>query len=527
MKIKTNRIEDGSAISAMPWILPVIVWFAVVAWRPWFTGFYHDDWTVLQPLSHGNALKLFEEQASRPIYALLLVSVRLVLPMDPFYYQGLLVILLACSALAIGLFAQRLANHFVVNTETASWAGAVSASIWLATPWDLGVSVWPTTFPAQISVIGFCIVGAITLGNDSTRAKLEKALPTFLAISLISELFWLSFIPLTVLLIALGSGFIDWRKQKETVLLFVGFGAVQVFLGAFNRLLVFFDIGTNRSFNPSFIDTTLLSLRLLPSEFSRAVVFPQLMGSIVIFLLVGIVICAIFHKKRNHVFGVLIGIGVGCLISTMLFALARYRVESIGVFSRTTIVITVWLSLIPALAIAVTEKVSSWIKWSLRGITILLLVGFSLSSVINLQGWIRSWEFQKDLLRSFPAEEIVSEAEYDSFILVDAARPENSVEGLEGFWDLGDALLSQYPVLKVRIAREILPGRPRRFATVLDRNNKQTSWDGVEVVQSWCHSPNEALWRLPAPSQVYLWNYSAQQFTRLDNPVQLGCEKSR
>ena len=93
MQIRTNRIgadsSNGAAawikrqiseIKSMPWVLPVIVWLAVVAWRPWVTGFYHDDWTVLQPLSHGNALKLFEEQASRPIYALLLVSVRLVLP---------------------------------------------------------------------------------------------------------------------------------------------------------------------------------------------------------------------------------------------------------------------------------------------------------------------------------------------------------------------------------------------------------------------------------------------------------------
>lgn len=535
MQIRTNRIGADSSngavawikrqileIKSTPWVLPVIVWFAVVAWRPLIAGFYHDDWSVLQPLLAGDALKLFEDQASRPIYALIIVSVRQILPMDSIYYQGLLAILMACSALAIGLFAQRMSNRLATNSETASWAGAVSASIWLATPWDLGVSVWPTTFPAQISVIGFCVVGAITLGNDSTRVKLAKALPTFLAISLISELFWLSFIPLIILLIALGSGFSNWRKQREVISLFIGFGVIQVLLAAINRMLVFLGFGVNRSFNTSVLETTWLSLRLLPSEFSKAVVSPLFFWAIGIGLVVGLIVCALFHPRRKIIAGVLLAIGVGCVISIFLFALAGYRVESIGIFSRTTVVISVWLSLIPALAIAVAEKFNSWIKWSLNSASVLLLLVLASSSVVNLQAWSRSWQFQRDLLSSIPAEELIRMAEKDSFILVDADRPGNSVEGLEGFWDLSGALFIQYPALRDRFSSK----RNRHFATIVDRSKKQTTWDGADIVQSWCHSPQVALWKLGAPSQVYLWNYSARKLTRLDNPVKLGCEKS-
>jgi hypothetical protein len=507
----------------MPWVLPVIVWLAVVAWRPLIAGFYHDDWSVLQPLLAGDALKLFEDHASRPIYALIIVFVRQLLPMDPVYYQGLLAMLMACSALAIGLFAQRMSDRLTTNSGTASWAGAVSASIWLATPWDLGVSVWPTTFPAQISVTGFCIVGAITLGSDSIRVKLAKALPTFLAISLISELFWLSFIPLIILLVAFGTGFSNWRKQKEAILLLIGFGGIQVLLATLNRMLVFFGFGINRSFNTSVLETTWLSLRLLPSEFSKAVVSPFLFWAIGFGLVAGVIVCALFHPKTKIIAVVLLAVGAGCLISIFLFALAGYRVESIGIFSRTTVVISVWLSLIPALAIAVAKEFNSWIKWTLNSASVLLLLVLASSSVINLQAWRKSWQFQKALLSSIPIEELNRMAEKDSFILIDADKPESAVEGLEGFWDLSGALFTQYPALGDRFASK----RNRHFATIVDRSKKQTTWDGAAIVQSWCHSPQVALWKLSAPSQAYLWSYSARQLTRLDNPVQLGCEKSR
>lgn len=535
MQTKTNRIwansfygnaawikRQISLIKSTPWVLPVIIWFAVVAWRPLVAGFYHDDWLVLQPLLAGDAFSLFEAQASRPVYALIIVCVRQLLPMNPLYYQGLLAILMACSALTIGLFSQRMSNRLANNSKMASWAGAVSASIWLATPWDLGVSVWPTTFPAQISVVGFCIVGAVTLGNDSSRAKLTKVLPMFLVISLISELFWLAFIPIIILLIALDTEFSNWRKQKEAISLFIGFSSIQILLAALNRLLVFLGLGTNRSFNPLVLETTWHSIRLLPSELSKAVVSPLVFWTIGFFLVGGLIVSTSFHTKRKVIAGVFLAIGVGCLISILLFALAGYRVQSIGIFSRTTVVISVWLSLIPALAIAVAEKFSAWVKRSVNIASALLLLVLAFSSVINLQAWSRSWDFQKALLSSIPVEELNRMAEKDSFILIDAEKPENSVEGLEGVWDLSGALFVQYPALRDRFASK----RNRYFAALVDRSKKQTTWDGTDIIQSWCHSPQVPLFQLGAPSQVYLWNYSARQLTRLDNPSQLGCEKS-
>src|SRR5450830_926036 len=125
------------AVMIKPWMLPIVIWLALVCWRPLVVGFFHDDWIVLQPLLADDAFKLFVDQASRPIYATIVIFARLVMPMDPFYYQVLLTILLAFSALAIGMFARRIANCVGANDKLASWAGAAAASMWLATPWNL------------------------------------------------------------------------------------------------------------------------------------------------------------------------------------------------------------------------------------------------------------------------------------------------------------------------------------------------------------------------------------------------------
>jgi hypothetical protein len=285
--------------------------------------------------------------------------------------------------------------------------------------------------------------------------------------------------------------------------------------------VVFFGFGINRSLNPSVLETTWLSLRLLPSEFSKAIVFPLFSWTVIFGLITGLILCTLFHPKTKIIVNVFLGIGFGCLISIFIFALAGYRVESIGVFSRTTVVISVWLSFIPALFIGVADKFSSWFKWSLNSAPVLLLLILASSSIVNLQAWIISWDFQKELIKSIPVEELIRNAEKDSFVLVDVNKPKNSVEGLEGYWDLSSALLNQYPALREVFATN----RNRQFATIIDRNRKQTTWDGSEIVQSWCHSPQTTLWKLGAPSQVYLWNYSTRQLTRFYHPFKLGCEK--
>ena len=186
------------------WLLPALLWLAVVAWRPAVLGFYHDDWATLWPMSAGVFAKFMLEQASRPVYGALMSAARLALPADPLAYQILLVVLIGASAAAIGRLGRRIAVLAGAVPSAATWAGIFAATTWIAIPWGMGVSVWPTTFPAQISVLAFCAMALAVLRETSLRRRALTALPIFFFASLISELFWLSFLP--VLLILLGTG---------------------------------------------------------------------------------------------------------------------------------------------------------------------------------------------------------------------------------------------------------------------------------------------------------------------------------
>lgn len=533
MPIKKNQYKfiPDSLVSNLgrfnpliPYLLPVFIWFIAVAWRPWFIGFYHDDWAVLQPLLPGDASKLLEQHLSRPFYVFIILVTKSLLPMNSFYYQALLVFLMACSAVAVGAFAKAIVAHITTQSSTLVWASCIASSVWLTIPWNLGSTVWPTPFPGLISVTGFCIMGCILLGNDSTKVKLFKAIPVFICISLISELFWFSFLPVTLMFLYSRGKDLTRKNIWQFFITLFCFGVAQICLGLINRLIVYFGIGSNRVFNSSFIGSTWLSLSVLPSELSRAVRYPSIFWATIIFLGIIVLVSAMTHPRKKTILSILFAIALGSILTLMLFALAGYRVETTGIFSRTTIVLSLWLSLLPAVLIATTESSRLWIKRIINFSLAALLMVLIISCIHNLQSWAASWEFEKKLLNSIPYSQIASEAKQDAFLIVDAGlSSDNAVEGVGAYWDITGALFVLYPELRSKFAAS----RGRPFATMLNGNKWRTIWDGEQVSQYWCGNakPEMVLWKLDAPSEVLLWEYSSQKLTHYVKPFQMGCNK--
>lgn len=504
-----------------PWLLPVFVWCAVLSWRPWFLGFYHDDWMTLQPLTSSEAVKVLLDQISRPVYGLSLVLLRGVLPFDPFYWQFALAFLIAGSAVFIGFFARTLARTVADDDRVATWAGAFSACAWIAMPWNLGISAWPTTFAAQISIMGFCLIGQYVLGADALGKKMCKALSVFILISLISELFWMAFVPLILMHLYRQKALRFRDRLKEAAYLFGGFCVAQFLLLLFNRLLVYVGVGVNRSLNGAWFDTSWQSIKLMPTEIQSAVLWPDMFFAL-IWISLALLLIGAALRKNVFLYACVVAIVGGCMISILLFAFAGYRIQALGVFSRTTTAISFWLSLLPALIIAIAAQFHRYVLQAVS-ILMLLLVGFlSASSVQNTQAWRKSWEFEQQVFKAFPGKTLAGNAAPESFVLVDASRPKDTVEGLEAYWDVSGALLATHPELGERFSSS----EHRYFASMLNAENFRTTWDGKELVQSWCHTPGVAVWKLKAPSDLYLWRKSDGTLSKLSAPVQLGCGHS-
>jgi hypothetical protein len=520
-----QRTEEESGRRArwrglpLAWLLPAVVWLLVVAWRPSVLGFYHDDWATLRPLSADLFATFMIEQASRPVYGMLMSAARLALPADPLAYQTLLAVLICASALSIGLLGRRIAALAGAAPSAARWAGAAAAATWIAIPWCLGVSVWPTTFPAQVSVVAFCAMTLAVLRDVPLRSKLLTALPIFLFASLISELFWLSFLPVLLILLATGRRWVDRERIRELVILGIGFVAVQGLLVLQNRLWVMLGVGINRSLNAAWLDTAWLSLSLIPSEFSKAVLYPEAAAALLTGMLCVALVGAALARRMRFVIVTLVAMAAGMLVSLLLFALAGYRAESIGVFSRTTVVMSVWLSLLPALAVAGAAGRPAALQVASALLVLALLVILAVSTVRNTDAWITSWRFEQELLDSLPVDRL-RQARPGSMLVIDAHKPDGAVEGLEGFWDASGAVYLRKPELR----SVFMPLKYRDAVAIADVSKKLTTWDGKAVMQAWCHSPGSPLWSLPASAEVYVWSYPARQLVRLDAPATLGCK---
>jgi hypothetical protein len=390
--------------------------------------------------------------------------------------------------------------------------------MWVTIPWAMGVSVWPTTFPAQISVIGFCAMALAVLGEAPLRKRAVAALSVFLLSSLISELFWLSFGPLLLMLLGTGSRLSDRSKVREVAIFSIGFVAIQGLLVLQNRLWVWLGVGINRSFNAAWPETARLSASLVPSEFTHAVVFPQAAALLLGAMLIVAVAGALDGRRMLFVACTLVAMAGGMLVSLLLFALAGYRVEGFGIFSRTTVVISVWLCLLPALAVAGASRRPAQLRLVSALLVLPVLVLLAASAVRNTQPWIASWRFEQALLDSLPLDRL-SQAKPGSALLIDATKPEGAAEGLEAFWDTSGAIYLRRPDLRMVFS----PDRLRHFATTADMGKKQSSWNGKELAQAWCHSPDAPLWSLPATGEVYLWSYPAGTLVRVEPGSRVGC----
>lgn len=511
----------GAFWNKRPWLVPVCLWLAVVSWRPAVLGFYHDDWCVFLPLESGDVFSEFSQFASRPVSSGMGVLVRWLIPMNAVYYQILLALLMILSAYAISAFAQSVIRLLRPEAPEEKWAGALAASMWILTPWDLGATVWPCTFPLHITIAGFCLMSVILLGESSPWRKLLKTVPIFIFISLIFENMWMAFFPLICLYFLY-----EWQEKGKrnyrSFLLMMGvFGSVQAGLLLYNRILAHIGVGINKSYNPDFILVLFHSLKWLPNELTKAVFFPPLFWALVLCMFAGLAYGAWHHPKRHLALGILFGIVAGCLLSMLIYAGASYEIKCTGIFSRTTATISAWLCLLPALLLAIRRGLRPWMQRGMMVVLPLLMVVLLASTIRNIGAWGRSWEFQKTLLSQVPALKAFTPPEECSLLIVDAEGPANATEGLDAFWDISGALLAYYPELA-----KLLPNPSQKnFAVMMDAKRKRMAWDGTKLTVTWCKDPNAVIWILDAPGKVGVWDMKRNRLEYHDKPFLLGCDR--
>jgi hypothetical protein len=526
MTVHISHPRNGVTLSSYAaGLVPIAAALLVVAWRPWWLGFYHDDWWMVARGPDPTFFADFTDQASRPLYFLLISTLKQVLPPTTLPWHLLLAGLVIGNAVLIGHVGRRLATVMAAGPASAQWAGGLGAAIWLCCPWALGATAWVTPSVGQIAISLFCLAALTLLSDRPVRQKLALGGGLLALAYLINELFWLAFVPLLFVpavrdLLHQGSS-----ALRPLLLLLLGLLAVQALPIILNRGLVAYGVGINRSFNVQWLELALLSVRMVPMEIDRAILFPgafwSLTGLLALAAVAGLVAALRAGRWREAAVALAgaVAIFTGCIGSLILFALAGYRLESLGVFSRTFITFSVWISWVPAVVLALAEGL---LRWPQRAVVIVCigLVGLmGASTIVRLRDWQMAWENQQAQLAALPVDRLEANARPGSFIVILLPERAGPVEGIEAFWDMTGAFVSRAPGLVARLADP----EQRIFATAARLSKHRVVWDGSKMIMSWCPPQAGELWSLKAKTTLIVWDSVRQALSTFDRPVTFGC----
>lgn len=506
-------------------LLPLLAAVLVVAWRPWTLGFYHDDWWMIARGPEASFFTDFTDQASRPLYFILITALKQVLPATPLPWQILLSGMVTVNAALIGLVGRRMAVVMGAELGTAWWAGCLGAAVWLCCPWALGATAWVTPAVGQVAIGLFCLAALVLLSERTTGQKLLWGGGLLALGYMINELFWLAFVPLLFAPAARDLMRHGASALRPLVLLITGLLAVQALPIALNRVVALLDVGINRSINAQWIDLAFHSARLVPSEINRAVIFPgafwSLTGLLGLVAITRLVMVAKDGGGRSAlvILAGLLAIISGCVGSLILFALAGYRLESIGLFSRSFIVFSVWISWMPAVLLASVDNFSLWSRRVMIAGCAALVALLGVSTIVRLGDWRIAWEDQQAIIAALPIDELKTNSRPGSFIVVLLHERTNPVEGIEAFWDMTGILISRAPDLVARLN----DSDQRMFATVARLGKHRITWDGSMMTMSWCPPQSGDLWSLPAKANLVVWDAVHRRLSTFDRPVAFGC----
>jgi len=485
----------------------LIVWAIFVAWRPVILGFYHDDWSLLTVASPYGAPLLSGGGQTRPLYVGLGYLAVTLFGTNTYLWHTYGALLVLVVAMILYLCGYEVAKALNPDNGSARFAAMVGAASWMLFPWGLGYAAWPVMFPGlwQVGLVG--LSAWLVLLDSRKPANLVVAALALVASTLIYEAFWLSFLPIALLALA-----VDQKKSVWNAI------RVALALGLPQSLVICWSlyVGSIGGGGGKRVNTRLLDLLgQLPTRLAQwsgldvAIVY----GLLCIALL-GLALIIWLYIRNRAISLILVATTSGILISAIIFSAAGYALTPSGVFSRTFIAINLWLAVLIAALFAVAAGTQMLGK-AYRAVGVAALVVLGVFSVSETLRWAESWEFQKAFLAGVPEAATTLGAQSDILVLEMPDRV-GRIESIGAFWDATAAVYMMAPKL-----REAIEG-DRLWVTVSRAAEWRTHWDGEELTQYWCREPETPLWKRSA-AVAYSLAPGTSRLEVIEADTSLGC----
>lgn len=374
--------------------------FATVAiatqvWQPFVLGFYHDDWALfVQPRLHPADTWFFgPSNPDRPGFALLTKAIVTLWNGEPATLHLMKIAITSSACAAIALTALTYQRAFGVTSPALAISGA---AFWLVAPWSLGYSLWPTAAFANMAVL---LLGVSTIALErwiATRAfaALILSVLTYAASLSFYQSTWLAIFPFLAIL-----GLRDvWQRRpsRPAIIAFVLLGAVQIAAAAQSFL------SSPKAPNPQVVHLFLENLKRVSKLGVSA------FGSTGNNLMLAAVGCALLvvclrawsrgpQSRIRLIGGVLLFLsGIGA--TSAVYAAANYGFDTVGVFSRTTQMVNVWIAIAGALLFAPPPGDESRVRYIGPALSLAIVVACCAAYWPAARPWLRSWEMQRAIL---------------------------------------------------------------------------------------------------------------------------------
>jgi hypothetical protein len=513
------------------------VWLVFYLPRIWRFGFYDGDWVDLMRIKPFDEIWHFF--SSRPIAILVFYVLPRLIGDHAAIWQSLLC---ASMLLASVLFYKVLIRvGLLLERPVAMPIGSyrlsadVVAACWLLFPWTLGWTAWPTMLMGQLALLFFLLSMHLLL-NAETRWQVVAAALAYALCVFTYEPFYLAFLPFLVIL------FVS-HQRRHLWLATISLLSIQITAAGYNRLVAHMmaNDGPGKKVDFSAVLDAVGRIRgLLKALCYAAPETSKLISNSILLMIVAtgvlLVLLARSGQKRTAwrysavlLFGFLM-----ISASVVQYGLATYGISGIGVGSRTTIAISIWI----AVLIFVFLRAGSFLKTPMVrpasvSLIALLMAGCAMALYHQNTLWAFAWRESVRTVEAAPAAEMAKLPADATIVYVGPTDIETF--NYLGRWQVWVGLPTYHPELRlpsaegdtteagdlkpqvVRLTRS--PETPVTIRSALAKSSYHTlSWDGQELVLA---SPGFWTEKFHA-SLVYEWDAYRGTLRRMEPNTPFG-----
>jgi hypothetical protein len=498
--------------------LILLAWLILYATRPFYLGLYRDDWWSLVEPVHATKPFSYERlrqfvgfstnYGPRPLMGITTFLASSLVGASPHGHQFVSCVLVLAAALSLRAWLKALAP---VPAARGAFAADLAVIAWLAMPWMLGITVWPTASHNLVAQILFTEAARRLLRHDQlTRRTIALYTVLLIACGLTYEAFYFQMFPLIGLYAFCQLG---PAKNPRSIGMLLGASCVgQLIPIAVNRYTASIGGAPAKRFSVDWLLGFLSNVHNLPRMLEASVGNPAawrlvlaVFGAAALTLLRTGFVQPSERRVARHITGLVAFTGVTLLISSLVYALAGYGLATFGVESRTMLAPSLSLTIaLFALLCGVFIRGFRSAKAALVSSSAALIVVLAVAQHRQLQDWAESWQQEQAILAGAPVAEI-GRCLPDSAILFVGPSMYRHIVIFNAEWDLTAAVFSLNPLNQGR------PPYQRMTQVYPAQESYQWIWDGnvlrMELPGVWTrkfHASHLYVWRngIPGLEQV-------------------------